>query len=93
VVCHSDHGAEERVTDSERAVTQASALVVAHLKACPDDVRLSRARSDDGPSLYAAVRATFPELERMLLTSAMWDQVAGQALAEFLADRGDGDAL
>lgn len=71
-------------------MTQASELVLAHLKACPDDVQLSRDRHEEGLTLYAAVLATFPELERMRLTSLMWDHVAGQAVAAFLADREDG---
>ena len=87
VVSDSDHGAGERATDYERAITQASALVVAHLKACPDDARLNSAYDEDGPSLYAAVRATFPELGRMRLTSLMWDRIAALAVAAFLADR------
>ncbi len=90
MVSDFDHGADEArpgesSVDYERAVTQASELVLAHLKACPDDVHLSRDRHEEGHTLYTAVRATFPEIERMRLTSLMWDQVAGQAVAAFLA--------
>lgn len=97
MVSDSDHGADdaradERASDYERAVTQASELVVAHLKACPDDVHLSQARHEEGETLYAAVRATFPELERMRLTSLMWEQIANQAVAAFVADRGGDEA-
>jgi hypothetical protein len=83
-----DHPDEPNV-DYERAVAQASELVLAHLKACPDDVRLSRARHAEGPTLFGAVLATFPELERMRLTSVMWDHVAGQAIDAFVGDRPD----
>jgi hypothetical protein len=94
VVSDSDHGADESrpgetSVDYERAVTQASELVLAHLKACPEDVKLSRERHEEGRTLYEAVRATFPEIERMRLTSLMWDQVAGQALTVFESDRDD----
>ena len=92
MVSDSDHGADDRAADYDRAVTQAGALVVAHLKACPDDVQLSRARHVEGPSLFASVRATFPELERMRLTSLMWDHIANKAVAEFLAEREPGEA-
>jgi hypothetical protein len=95
VVKESDHDGAEGVrrgeanVDYERAVAQASQLVLAHLKACPDDTRLNRARHAEGLTLYDSVLATFPELERMRLTSVMWDHVAGQAIAAYVADRPD----
>ena len=83
----SDRGRPEHVAvEYERAVAQAGDLLLAHLKSCPDDAGLSRARhGDDTPTLYAAVVATFPELERMRLTTLMWDQVVQQAFARFHA--------
>jgi hypothetical protein len=91
VVSESHHAganqgrAGEPGDDYERAVAQAAELVLAHLKACPDDVHLSRDRHEEGATLYAAAVATFPELGGMRLTSLMWDQAAGRAVAAFLA--------
>jgi hypothetical protein len=82
---HSGAGQDEPrpvAADYERAVTQASDLLVAHLKSRPEDALLSRSRhGDETPTLYRAVVATFPELERMRLTSLMWDQVVQQSLS------------
>lgn len=63
----------------ERSIAQAGALVAAHLKAFSDDLRLSHERDDEGPSLYRAVAAVFPEIERMHLSSSMWDQAIDAA--------------
>ncbi len=92
VVCESDHAGAEHgrsgdpAVDYDRAVAQASALLLAHLRACPDDVHLSLERHGDAPTLYEAVAATFPEEEQMRLTSLMWDQVARQAVAAYLGE-------
>jgi len=50
-------------------------LVAAHLLACPADASLSLKLHDAVPTLYAAVATTFPEIERVGLTPAMWEQV------------------
>ena len=47
---------EQLAVDYERAVAQASDLLLAHLKSCPDDAQLSRARHDDDtPTLYLSL--------------------------------------
>jgi hypothetical protein len=63
-------------------VVEAVALVLAHLEASPEDVALNRERHAEGSSLYGAIAAEFPQLERMRLTLVMWDQAVELAMTQ-----------
>lgn len=64
------------------AVVFARELVTAHLLACPADAALSLKQTDEVmPTIYAAVASTFPEIERLRLTAAVWEEVVASVIA------------